>query len=763
MYKNENLFKDFLHLKRGKNSKVRLFMDIETFTYNKKMGWRNPSLYKSDEFSVAISFFLNDEENIPNVIIFPSFFSFLSFMFENAYKKYEYVLVFHNGYKFDNHFFRNSVIRNFENVKLENMYLRNAVSNRNTVTKKNILNDDNDIIIAEKRVKSSSTLDIFAYIKGFKFSFEDTYIKTNTSIRVLGKKLLNNGYISEKYLKTDFDYLKYDVEDDLTYEGVKKYQLEIYKNLSNDELTYIENDVIILALVYKYFSEILFGFDYEKITYTQNIKEKYTNNPISNFQLLNIYNDNKKINYTDYTFSNRNLYNYIKNFYKGGLNFYNDAYVGKIIREKSFSIDENSAYPYVMYSEKVPMFIDDFREGLKPFTIEIDYKDKNYFYLLEIPIEYMQKIITLIQSKILKQMIVKYYSSKDSRVFVPSSLFLLLESIENITINEISVYSFIKWECHYFASRDIIDEFYYIKTQGKQKYRLDYKNPLDIKLTNIKNDIVFDSEEIAGSKVHLNGLYGIPALRSHFNLFRYNENGEIVNIENGFKNTERNLIFSVFVTAYSLYNLLYPLKFLSSEQIDDYFLYCDTDSLYLKKEAFHLIPPNLYNPFILGAWDIENKSIEKFYILNHKKYCYLVNDKIKVKSGGIVLSQFNTNMSFEKFVETQFSNDTVINNTHSILNDYGTITIYSNETKLQLGQRYFSNYDNNRENDFEILKNLVKEELYQSDSKQMLYAETPLGSISFSDFTPEFEKTDFDIDVLKIGHDLIRQKYKSML
>ena len=47
----------------------------------------------------------------------------------------------------------------------------------------------------------------------------------------------------------------------------------------------------------------------------------------------------EKIRYTDYKFSNQNFYDYLKPFYRGGLNFYNQFYVGKIISDGVFSMD----------------------------------------------------------------------------------------------------------------------------------------------------------------------------------------------------------------------------------------------------------------------------------------------------------------------------------------------------------------------------------------------------------------------------------------
>ena len=70
-----------------------------------------------------------------------------------------------------------------------------------------------------------------------------------------------------------------------------------------------------------------------------------------------------------------------------------------------------------------------------------------------------------------------------------------------------------------------------LKHKAHKKYKLDYKNPYDITITTTLNDLIYSPEEIDNSKVNLNGLYGIPALRPYFNLFRINDDGDYFNIK----------------------------------------------------------------------------------------------------------------------------------------------------------------------------------------------------------------------------------------
>src|SRR5699024_3347680 len=176
-------------------------------------------------------------------------------------------------------------------------------------------------------------------------------------------------------------------------------------------------------------------------------------------------------------------------------------------------------------------------------------------------------ILDQIDSVILKQMLVKYYSTNEF-INVNTYTFRMIENITGLTFYSIPAYSRVTFDTHYFGSRDQIEKYYEIKTQGSYEEKLTFNSPYDIQKTGELNDVVYTREEIDNSKVNLNGLYGIPALRPYFNLFRKDNEGEYYNVENGHKNAERNIVFSIFVTSVSLWNLLNPLKYLTQQEID---------------------------------------------------------------------------------------------------------------------------------------------------------------------------------------------------
>ena len=738
--------KEFIQYLKKSKGNVRLFCDIETCTVNKNVGRKYPSKYHSFSFSLAISFFLNND--FPGVFICNTFKEMYELIFKYGKKTNKYILNFHNGNKFDNHFLISETVRIYPQIQIKNMYLKNAVNNKNCISKQDLSQSEKDNTLLEKRVKSSNSVEFELYLNQFTFISEDNFLKTNTSIATIGKKLLDKKIITIDYLKTDFDYTKYDLDEDIDDKFIDVYRKQIFDNLTNDELTYIKNDVILLALCFKYYKKLFFNFDYREPTFTSNIKKEYCNNSLSEFQLLKKVGKSS-LKYTDYTFYNANLFDYLKRFYKGGLNFYNQKYLGKILKN-GFSIDINSSYPYVMYFYKLPTYIHSFHQSNKPFKITIDINTQDYITFFTIPIELANsQIINKIPSKIVRQMIVKYYNSIKGDIYISSVTLKLIAEIFNIDLSTINVTSFVTFKCLYFGARTILAQNYYIKTQGKQKKKINFESPVNITLTDEDNPQMFSADEIAGSKVLLNGIYGIPALRAYFDLFRRDDNNKLFNIKNGFENNERNIIFSAAVTAYAFYDLLQPLKYIPVNKIDELFWYCDTDSLYMDNEAKKYMPTEMFDKLNLGKWDMENDLIDEFYILNHKKYCYNVDNHIKIRSGGVRKSSFNTNVSFKSFVKNQFSEGCKIQNLRSIRNEWNTISIYPAFTNLEMGKNYQDEYNLQFEKEREEIIKTIHDDFIKEEGQhledELLYIETEYGTISATDFIPDKKNDGIDM------------------
>ena len=746
---------------------IPLFFDIETYQYNEQAGKKKPSKYKNMTFSVAVSWMNQGKVNYE---IFPNFkelFDVIITVFKNVKNKPNITLNAHNTNKYDNHFLRYDLMH-YYNLPVENYYLNTATtekSNENSLRLKDLTNKEKQGIILEKRIKSKINLELIFYLKGIKFETVDNWVKTNSSIAMLGKKLKRLNLVTDDELKTDFDYLKYNLDQDLTEKQAREYAQEIFNQLSDDELTYIRNDVILLAKSVYYYDQLFKNFDYSKRTFTSNILESYNTNDLTSYQLLNRIGQGKdkyEIRYTDYKFANQNFYDYLKPFYRGGLNFYNQYYIGKIIDTGVFSLDINSSYPYAMHNFKIPTYLNRYKAFEKETEIELNTKNENEYTLYQMTKHSFDfYILQRIDSIILKQMFVKYYSTNEF-ININTYTIKMIENVTGLKFNKLPVMSYVVFDCEYFGSREQIEEFYFVKTQGSLNKKIDFKDPYHITVTEEENTNQYSREEIDNSKVNLNGLYGIPALRPYFNLFRKNEEDEYYNIENGHKNAERNIVFSIFVTSVSLWNLLDPLKYLTQEEIDENFLYCDTDSLYLKKEIQHKIKDEIFDPYHLGKWDLEHDHLTHFYILNHKKYCFMEDNEIMVKAGGVPNEAFNRELDFETFIKTQFSDGVEIKNTKSIYNEQGTISIYPSKTILEVGKGYRIHANSILYN--QIKKQMIKDLKTKLDdfTSDILYIESVIGTFSLSDLFPvthDVEKKQ-DLKYLKVYEDQIKNLIK---
>lgn len=747
---------------------LTLYWDIETLAYNKIEGRQKPTKYKNVVYSVAIGW--NNNGKI-DVEVFPSFKSFFDTFFEYASRKDTITksrttisMIAHNCNKYDNHFLLHDVKYNFNELRVENLYMKNALENQNTVNMKEAkIDSKEENIVLEKRVKSSINLDLTLFLNGFKFVVIDNFMKTTTSIDVLGKKLKDGGYLTDDQLKTDFEYDIFDVEHDMTDSESYDYALKCFSTLDKDQLTYIHNDVIILGQSHIHYSEIFPAFDYSKMTFSVNIMNSYLNNEHTRFQLLNeryVDGEKKEFNYTNYEFFDMNFYDYIKGFYRGGLNMYNPKYVAKMIDEPCFSIDINSSYPYVMYNEKIPTWLSDYEEFEVETEVETDLTNYDRFTLFKIDkASFNLDILYRIESTIVRKMLVKYYNNEDEYVNINTNTLRLIETLTGIDCSTVYCMSYVSFDCEYFGARDIIFENYFIKTQGKLKTKIEMKDPFNYHITDIPNETVYSQEEINLSKVILNGLYGIPALRSHFNLFRLDEDGFLQNRINGYKNKERNLLFSTYVTSQSLYNLLEPLKHLTQSEIDENFIYSDTDSLYLKSKVKNHLPNDMFDKISLGKWDVENEHIEKMYVLNHKKYAYVSDGQIHVASAGIPQNAFNTNQSFESFIKNDFYDGAVIYNNKSIYNEQQTISIYPSKTNIDKGVDYPSEFNDLLNEKRKWLLEQVRKEFNHDEAEDFIYIESDVGTFSARDVFPVKNplKNGTNLHLLKQGHDMLKR------
>lgn len=758
-----------LRVKRGRLSEyvaglsgkeeVVLGIDIETYQYNEAQGRKNPSSFRNKIYSLEVGWILEDTLYLENFVDSLSFFTTIISCKSKSYRG-TFVLLAHNGNRYDFHYLRRELI-DFFGVKIENDFLKDALdeANLSAVKRKELKKSEKETgVLLERRVKSKTELSFDLYLKGCHFRTNDSWQKTNLSLRTLGEKLIKAGVMEKEYGKSSYNYTKYNLDRDLSWKESVDYAKEINAGLDKQEKVYIENDIIVLMHVYAFYTTLFPGFDWGCITFTQNILHYYTEegrDRLASYQLLHRFFINKQemaLKNSDFTFAGENFYSYLKHYYKGGLNFYNDRYVAKIIHSLCFGIDINSSYPYQMYSRKLPYKLVSYEAYDKSLVKELPerlFRDDNFFHLYQVPKFFFQQMVDRIESEVGQKMMVKYYSSDDDYVYITDATFRLLSDIWGVKMEKILMKSCLTYSTCYFSGREKIATLYYKKQQGKCPYEISKDDPLHIKVNKSKkNSLLMTPEERANVKVLLNGLYGIPALRAYFNLARYEEEDYTI-YHNAYKNSERNLIFSIFVTSYALYRLLEPLKFFTAREIDENFLYTDTDSLYLKNQGNRMlekIPPDFLDDYNLGAFSLDVDDISDFYILNHKKYAYKKSSssEVQIHCGGVPLSSFDTTLPFEDFVKKEFHPGVVVPNTSNCYNKDGTISIYEKATVLEAGSAYsmecLTLTGRRKKVKDEVRKALEKHQDEVEKPENALYVESSVGSFSIQDLYEESEE-----------------------
>src|SRR5699024_11954790 len=112
-------------------------------------------------------------------------------VFKNIKKKSNITLNCQNTNKYDKYFLMYDFIY-YYNLPIEKYYLNTATtekSNDNSLRLKDLTNKEKQGIILEKRIKSKINLELIFYLQGIKFETVDNWVKTNSSIAMLGKKL----------------------------------------------------------------------------------------------------------------------------------------------------------------------------------------------------------------------------------------------------------------------------------------------------------------------------------------------------------------------------------------------------------------------------------------------------------------------------------------------------------------------------------------------------------------------------------------------
>lgn len=418
--------------------------------------------------------------------------------------------------------------------------------------------------------------------------FENTTVKIYDSLKILP--------FSVEVIAKSFNLPLSKLEIDYT---AKR---EIGHELSQDEIDYISNDVLIVAKALK----IMFNQKLTAITQGSNALKDYK-------RILTSKKFEKLFPIPDYDYD-------IRQSYKGGFTYVNERVKGKEIG-RGIVLDVNSLYPSVMYYNNLPYgegkfftgkYVEDeiYNVFIQMFTCNFELKPGH------IPTIQLKNNLSFLATEYVK-------SSKGEDITlcltsVDLKLFLTHYDIYNVTWLS-------GWK---FKSTDTLFKDYIDKWNGIKVKAAEENNPGLRTL----------------AKLMLNSLYGKFALNPKVrSKYPYLENG-IVKYALG-EQEERKPIYipvGTFITAYARYKTI-----TSAQMVYDRFCYADTDSLHLIGEE---LPAELeIHPTKLGCWKHEATFTRAKYI-RQKTYIEEIEGKLEITCAGMP-KQCYKNVTWDNFKE----------------------------------------------------------------------------------------------------------------
>lgn len=371
----------------------------------------------------------------------------------------------------------------------------------------------------------------------------------------------------------------------------------------------------------------------------------------------------------------KETYIQLKRAFAGGFTHANCNYVGETIKDV-FSIDEISAYPAAMLSEKYPMS--------KPFKIKP--KNKEHFTkILENFCCVFECGFYNIKSKIGFENYISKSKCNKIENFIINNGRVVEADYLHITITEQDfkiISKTYKWDKILISQITCFFKDYLPKPFVETILEL-YKNKTELK------NVEGKEQEYMWSKEMVNSSYGmcVTDICKNENVYENGmwstKNNDVeCSIEKYNKNMQRFLFYAwgVWVTAYSRANLFEGIL----EFKDDY-IYSDTDSIKCKNLEKHLPYINSYNERIsnkikkclkhhnidtelscpktaegiskpLGIWENEGKY-NRFKTLGSKRYIYEKNDDINITIAGVSKTQG------KKWLKYKYKdNDTIFKN-----------------------------------------------------------------------------------------------------
>lgn len=387
-----------------------------------------------------------------------------------------------------------------------------------------------------------------------------------------------------KYLPKLFDLPVKKQVGDLDYTLIRTPNTEI----TTQEMKYCENDCLVIYYYIQRELETYERVDKIPLTSTGHVRRELKERISEDW---NYKNKVKKAINTD-----PHIYNLLQDAFVGGYTHANWIYTDEIIKNVD-SWDFTSSYPYILVTHQFPStefkrcYIKDVKNMSKRFAYILVVKFKN------IKCKYFNNFIS--QSKCRNIKGGKYDNGR----------IIEAEELET-TITDIDFYFILEsYNCQYE-----IEEIYYSKYDFLPKQFIEFVLEKYVNKTEFKN-VEGKEVEYMKEKNKFNSLYGMSVtnmIRDEV-IFDNKEgwfekpltNMEIISaLQNEKKKGFLSFAYGVWVTAYARSNLLKNVI-----KLDEYVIYCDTDSMKLK-QGYNKNVIEEYNNFVHKKIEYVSKTLE---------------------------------------------------------------------------------------------------------------------------------------------------------
>lgn len=359
--------------------------------------------------------------------------------------------------------------------------------------------------------------------------------------------------------------------------------------LSEKELGYCEYDCLVIYYYIKKELETYLRVDKIPVTSTGKVRRELKERIENDWDYKNKVK--KSIN------TNTHIYNMLLDAFAGGYTHSNWIYTDKVLNNIT-SWDFTSSYPYIMVSHKFPA-----AEFKKCYIKSKNDMMQNFAYLLKVKFNNIK---------------CKYYNnfisqSKCSSVVngkFDNGRIMEADSIE-ITLTDIDFYFIL--ESYNIENYEILESYYSVYDYLPKQF-INFILEKYVNKTALKNVEGFEVE-YAKEKNKFNSLYGMSVTNMIRDEVVYDVLSDWTERELTNKEIEQKLkeekeksflsfSYGVWITAYARSNLLKNVI-----KLDDYVVYCDTDSIKLL-EGYNQKVIDEYNDFVIKKLKFVSKKLD---------------------------------------------------------------------------------------------------------------------------------------------------------